>query len=101
MPQESESPSPSSPYSAPMKTPDSTDCPRSVALGTLDSFCPRRRPLARVDHLPLPLLELLHLVEVAALDVVLRAVPGQGAEQALHVVLLQPLGERLVVEALR
>src|SRR5689334_6137032 len=85
-----------------MKTPESSDCPRSVALGTTlsDDLYARRGPLARVYHHPPALLQLLHLVEVTALDVVLRAVPAQRAEQALHFFLLQPGGDRLVVGAL-
>src|SRR4051794_15181860 len=90
-----------------MKTPDRTDCPSSVRLGkcaapsSLGYFRAGRSPLRWMHHEPAAFLQLLDLVEVGALDVVLRPVPAQRAEETLDLVLLQPGGECLVVEALR
>src|SRR5437773_1841957 len=59
----------------------------------------RRRELAGPHHAPLAVLHLLHPEEIVA--VVVRAVEAQLADDRVHAVLLQPLREHFVVEALR
>src|SRR5690242_21943137 len=89
-----------------MKTPDSADCASSVALGSVTAACARsldrearagRRVLLRPYRHPVAVLHLLDAHEVVA--VVARAVEVQPAGDGVHLVLLEPRPDRLVVEA--
>src|SRR5215208_7766461 len=79
-PQLRPSPSPSSPYSAPANTPESTDCASSVQLGKLiasarDHLHAGGCEFRRIDDLPLAVLHLLDAHQVVT--VVRRPVEAQ------------------------
>src|SRR6266850_1455020 len=65
----------------------------SIKTSRRDRAHARRGEFLRPDDDPLAILVLLHLVEIGAVDVVERPVPTQPADDGVHRVFLQRLGD--------